>query len=162
VETLYSGFGSKAGLLCAALDVAIVGDDQPVPFAERAEAAAMGAGLTLRARARTAAHVVTAMNARIYRLDQTLRQGAAVEPLLAERLAASEASRRAAIADAAARVAQREVTKAEIDELAATTNSAVYDLLVRSSGWSSSEYESWLGGRLIEIVQRKPDHPEKE
>src|SRR5450432_2102126 len=50
VETLYSGFGSKAGLLGAALDVAITGDDEPVPFAERAEATAMGAGPTVDAR----------------------------------------------------------------------------------------------------------------
>ena len=162
VETLYSGFGSKAGLLCAALDVAVVGDDDPVPFAERAEAAAMGAGLTLRARARTAAQVATAINARIYRLDQTLRQGAAVEAVLAERLAASEAGRRAAVAEAAGLVAQREVTDAEIDELAALTSSIVYDLLVRSSGWSSAQYEHWLAGRLAELIQRNPDHREDD
>lgn len=162
VETLYSSFGSKAGLLCAALDVAVVGDNEPVPFAERSEANAMGAGLTVRARAWAAAQVATAINERIYRLDQTLRQGAAVEPVLAERLAASEASRRAAVADAAARVARRQVAKAEIDELATLTSSVVYDLLVRSSGWSSSQYQSWLARQLTELIERKPDHPEKE
>ena len=162
VETLYSGFGSKAGLLCAALDVAVVGDDEPVPFAERSEATAMGAGPTVRARARAAAQVATAINERIYRLDQTLRQGAAVEPVLAERLAASEASRRAAVADAAARVARRQVTKAEVDELAALTSSAVYDLLVRSSGWSNSQYKMWLTRQLTELIERKPDDSELE
>lgn len=127
VETLYSGFGSKAGLLCAALDVAVVSDDEPGPCAERAEWTAMGAGRTVCARARSAAQVATAINARIYRLDQTLRQGAAVEAVLAERLAASEASRRVAVAEAARLVARRAVTEAEIDELAAVTSSVVYD-----------------------------------
>jgi AcrR family transcriptional regulator len=158
VETLYSGFRSKAGLLCAALDVAVVGDDEPVPFAERAEAAAMGAGSTVDDRVRTAARVAAAINARIYRLDQTLRQGAAVEAVLAERLAASEAARRVDVADAARLVARREVTEAEIDELAALTSSVVYDMLVRSSGWSSAHYERWMVGRLTELIRRNPDH----
>ncbi len=35
VQTLYLAFGSKASILSAALDVAIVGDDEPVPLLER-------------------------------------------------------------------------------------------------------------------------------
>jgi AcrR family transcriptional regulator len=156
VETLYAAFESKAGLLKVVLDVAVVGDDEPVPFAARAEAAAMGVGLTLQARARIAAQVVTAINARIYRLDQALRQGAAVEAILAERLTAGEASRRVAVADGATLVARRAVTEVEVDEIAALTSPAVYDMLVGSSGWSNAAYETWLAGRFIEGIQRSP------
>ncbi len=156
VETLYASFESKAGLLKVVLDVAVVGDDEPVPFAARAEAEAMGAGLTLQARARSAAQVVTAINTRIYRLDQALRQGAAVEAILAERLAASEANRRANLAAGATLGARRTVTEVEVDEIAALSSSAVYDLLVRSSGWTNSAYETWLAGRFIEVIQRSP------
>jgi AcrR family transcriptional regulator len=156
VETLYAAFESKAGLLKVVLDVAVVGDDEPVPFAARAEAAAMGVGLTLQARARIAAQVVTAINARIYRLDQALRQGAAVEAILAERLTAGEASRRVAVADGATLVAGRAVTEVEVDEIAALTSPAVYDMLVGSSGWSNAAYETWLAGRFIEVIQRSP------
>ncbi len=35
VQTLYLAFGSKSSILAAALDVAIVGDDAPVPLIER-------------------------------------------------------------------------------------------------------------------------------
>jgi AcrR family transcriptional regulator len=35
VQTLYLAFGSKAAILAAALDVAIVGDDAPLPLIER-------------------------------------------------------------------------------------------------------------------------------
>ncbi|WP_371786550.1 TetR/AcrR family transcriptional regulator [Streptosporangium subroseum] len=35
VQTLYLSFGSKVAVLVAALDVAIVGDDEPVPVLER-------------------------------------------------------------------------------------------------------------------------------
>ena len=44
VETIYSGFGSKKGLLRAAFDVSIVGDDAPLPLNERPEYHAMGHG----------------------------------------------------------------------------------------------------------------------
>src|SRR6516165_5171224 len=37
VETVYKAFGNKAGLLKAVFDVAIVGDDEPIPMAERDE-----------------------------------------------------------------------------------------------------------------------------
>src|SRR5258707_14772462 len=67
VETLYSGFGSKAELLKVVLDVAIVGDEEPVSFAGRVEAMARGAGSTGAARARVAARGVTAMKRRGYR-----------------------------------------------------------------------------------------------
>jgi len=36
VQTLYMGFGSKLGILSAALDVAIAGDHEPVPLLDRA------------------------------------------------------------------------------------------------------------------------------
>ena len=36
IETVYSHFSSKRGLLRAVADAAVVGDDAPVPLAERA------------------------------------------------------------------------------------------------------------------------------
>ena len=48
------------------------------------------------------------------------------------------------------------------DEIAVLTSSVVYDLLVRSAGWSSAQYEHWLAGRLAELIERNPDHPNKE
>src|SRR5918997_474080 len=35
VETVYKAFANKAGLLKAMFDVAIVGDDEPIPLQER-------------------------------------------------------------------------------------------------------------------------------
>lgn len=156
METLYAGFASKAGLLMVVLDVAVVGDDEPVPFAARAEAAAMGSGASMQARARIAAQVVTAINTRTHLLVHALRQGAAVEAILAERLTAVEASRRVDVANGATLVARRAVTEVEVDEIAALTSSAVYDLLVGSSGWSNAAYGQWLAGRFIEVIQRRP------
>lgn len=44
VETIYNGFGSKKGLLRAAMDSAVVGDSEPVPFIERPAFQALGEG----------------------------------------------------------------------------------------------------------------------
>jgi AcrR family transcriptional regulator len=44
VETIYNGFGSKKGLLRAAMEVAVVGDDEPIPLVERPEFAALREG----------------------------------------------------------------------------------------------------------------------
>src|SRR5215468_12401309 len=43
VETVYKAFGNKAGLLKAVFDVAAVGDDEPIPLAEREMVAAIKA-----------------------------------------------------------------------------------------------------------------------
>jgi len=44
VETVYASFRSKADLLLAAIDVAVVGDAAPVPLDQRPEFAALGSG----------------------------------------------------------------------------------------------------------------------
>src|SRR5207248_8516494 len=43
LDTVYTAFGSKKALLRAAMDVAIVGDAEPIPLVERPEFAALRA-----------------------------------------------------------------------------------------------------------------------
>jgi AcrR family transcriptional regulator len=43
VETIYKAFGNKAGLAKAVFDVSVVGDDEPIPLAERPEIKAVEA-----------------------------------------------------------------------------------------------------------------------
>ena len=63
VETVYNGFGSKKGLLRAAIDVAVVGDTEPIPFVERPEFRAFGEG-PLEQRIATTATVTAAIHER--------------------------------------------------------------------------------------------------
>ena len=44
VETIYNGFGSKKQLVRDAMDAAVVGDAEPVPFVEREPFLRLGAG----------------------------------------------------------------------------------------------------------------------
>src|SRR5215210_3714668 len=56
-ETVYSHFASKRALLQAVVDVAVVGDEQPLAVAERDEFAALGRGSRAKRMAATAALV---------------------------------------------------------------------------------------------------------
>src|SRR5829696_9045447 len=76
VETVYAGFGSKSDLLMAALDVAVVGDAEPVPLDQRPEFAALGSG-TRQQRAMAAARLVTAVHQRTSGVYLALREAAA-------------------------------------------------------------------------------------
>ncbi len=49
VETIYNGFGSKKALLRAAMETAVVGDTEPIPYVERPEFLDLGMGDARRA-----------------------------------------------------------------------------------------------------------------
>ena len=63
VETIYSGFGSKKGLLRAAMDVAVVGDVEEIPLADRPESLRLGDG-PLDQRRRAAAALIADIHER--------------------------------------------------------------------------------------------------
>ena len=151
VETVYSNFGSKPELLLAALDVAVVGDIQPVPLGERPEFAALGRG-SLSARARAAARLIREINERSSGIGRALREAAAGDAELAKRLTEGEERRRINVDQGAHLIAGRPITDTERDGLWAVVSMEVYQLLVDRTGWSATRYEEWLAdtiGRLL-------------
>lgn len=89
VETIYATFGSKVALLTAALDGAVVGDDEPVPLGERPVFRAMRRG-TPQERAGAAADLITDRRGRGRREPRR-----AVGPGVAGRPATTRGRRRA-------------------------------------------------------------------
>ena len=85
VETVYSTVGAKAHLLEVACDVSVVGDDAPVPLADREEFRALSDG-TVAERSTAAAALLTTMNGRTAGLHRVLQHGALSEPSLDELL----------------------------------------------------------------------------
>jgi AcrR family transcriptional regulator len=79
VETIRNGFGSKAGLLRAAMDSAVVGDVEPVPFVERPEFAALGQG-PLDERIARGMALVTEIHGRSARVWLALVEAARADP----------------------------------------------------------------------------------
>ena len=155
IETVYAGFGSKGDLLAAVMDVAVVGDDLPIPLAQRDVALVLGTG-TSDERAAKAASMSVAISSRTCELVQALTQGSATDASLAQRLAALDERRRAEIANYFEQVASRPPTRLELDEVWLLTSAEVFHLLVHRSGWTPEQHEHWLADRLLELVSKDP------
>jgi AcrR family transcriptional regulator len=157
VETVYASFGSKSDLLLAAIDLAVVGDAVPVPLNQRPEFAALGSG-TRRQRARAAARLVTGVNQRTAGVVLALKEAAASDPELAERLREREQRRRINVEQGMTLAAGRTVTEEEADGLWAVLAVEVYQLLTGLRGWTPGQYEDWLAD-VIERLTLGPDQP---
>lgn len=147
VETVYAGFGSKPDLLVAALDVSVVGDDAPVPLADRPEFAALAQG-TFDERVRHAARLVTRIHVSTAGLHVALRQGAAGEPALALRLTKAEEGRRLNTQQGVELVAGRPVDAEVVDALWALMSVEVFRLLTDLRGWRVDDYEEWVAEEI--------------
>jgi AcrR family transcriptional regulator len=153
LETVYSHFSSKRGLLRAVADGAVVGDDEPVPLAERPEFLAIGKGRRA-ARVRAAARLLTAVQVRTESLAVLLRQAAPADEEIADMLRSTRERQRVDIARAIELVIGRPPTRAESDGVWAVTSPELYLLLVRESGWTPEQYESWIGETLDAVIPR--------
>lgn len=74
IETVYSHFTSKRGLLRAVVDGAVTGDEAPVPLAERPEFLALGRGQRAE-RVRAAARMLAAVQERTGPIFRLLHEG---------------------------------------------------------------------------------------
>jgi AcrR family transcriptional regulator len=153
--TVYKVFANKPGLLKAVVDVAIVGDDEPVPLMEREFVRRNIAEPDPRKKlADYAAHFrVTA--ARSMPLTEVARQAAAADPTAADvygQLQRERLTGMAAFAQhlKAGKHLRRGVTADDArDVLWAYTSPELYDLLVTQRGWSPARFERWQAEALI-------------
>jgi len=149
VQTLYLSFGSKVAVVSAALDMTIVGDDEPVPVLERPWfqqlRAEPGAAAALDIFLDTATEIVM----RVYPL-YTAVVHASADPELAE-VRDGIKSRRFASHEAVMREltgktgfnSQLSVERAT--EIAyALTSEEVYGLLVAERGWPVPDWTDWI------------------
>lgn len=153
LETVYSHFSSKRGLLRAVADQAAVGDDAPVPLAQRPEFLAMGRGRRP-ARIGAAARLVTTLQLRTTPVAKLLRQGAPADDEIAEMLQSTRDRQRRDVATALEMILGRPPTAAERDGVWAIVSPEVYLLLVEESGWAPEQYEAWVATTLDRVIPR--------
>jgi AcrR family transcriptional regulator len=153
VETLYSHFSSKRKLLDAVVDHAVVGDDHPVPVAERPEFLAMGRGRRP-ARIAAAAAVVAAVHERTAPFARLIREAAVGDDEIADVLRATRERQRSDVESGVTLVLGRRPSAAERDGVWAITSPEVYLLLVHESGWTPARYQSWLAETLARVLPR--------
>lgn len=150
VPTVELGFGTKARLLKAAIDVAIAGDDEAVPVLDRGWTDAALNASTVEGFLAVAAEVVAAAQARSAGLVLAAFEAGRSDPELAE-LASLRTRQRATTAgwliDAMARFAplRAELTRADaVDEMWALMEPALFDRLVRHRGFTPADYARWF------------------
>jgi AcrR family transcriptional regulator len=153
IETVYSHFSSKRGLLRAVADTAVVGDDAPVPMAERAEFVAIGRGRRA-ARIRAAARLLAATQDRTAAIAKVLREAAPADEEIAELLQSTRERQRQDVGAALRLMIDRDPTTSERDGVWALASPEVHLLLVEESGWTSEQYESWFAETLERVLPR--------
>ena len=145
VPTVELGFGTKARLLKAAIDVAIAGDDEPVPVLDRAWAETARNATSTAALLAVAAEVIAAAQSRSAGLVLAVFEGGRTDPDLAA-LATQLTDQRAGTArwlvDALAAIAPPHAEA--VDDLWLLMDPAIYDRLVRHRGWTPQRYGRWF------------------
>jgi AcrR family transcriptional regulator len=154
VETVYASFGSKSGLLTAAIDAALVGDDEPVPLADRAIYAKFAVG-SRRERLSAATALITSIHERSVPLLRALQEAAASDCDCAVRWDQYERDRRTEVARGAALVLGRRPSARVIDVIWALASPEVYAKLVIDCGWSTATYRQWLATAMDATIRSR-------
>src|SRR6266508_2906360 len=152
VETIYRGFGGKAGLFKAVLEAAVAGGiaRAQVPVEQRPAIRAMIDETDPRRQLEGYAATQPGIHARVGPLTRVLAGAAATDPELANVLREMEDFRLAGMGRFAQLLADRGALRADLsveharDILWALASHTTYDQLVTQRGWSPEQYQTWL------------------
>jgi AcrR family transcriptional regulator len=153
VQTLYLAFGSKSSILSAALDVAIVGDDAPMPLIERPWIQQLRAEKNGHRAIALLCREVAELFRRVAPLHVTIR-AATGDAEVASLLERDQQSRYATQRQFVAILADKPGFNAELGEERATDivygllSEAVYLLFCVDRGWSVADWTTWVAATL--------------
>lgn len=153
LETVYAHFSSKPGLLRAVADDAVMGDDQPLPLAQRPEFLELGRGRRS-ARIAATARLLTAIQERISPIAKVLLEAAPADAAMAELLHTTREDQRRDIEAGLELVLGRPPTTMERDGVWAIGSPEIYLLLTEGSGWSAQQYEQWIAQTMERVIPR--------
>jgi len=152
--TVFAAVGSKQAILKQLRDIALAGDDEPVPVAQRPWYREALAEPDPRRALRLYARNATAIHRRAADVHEVLRAAAASDQDLHGLWRASEDERRGGAAIVVDALLGKSPLKAGLDRAAAIdivwvlTASDIFWRLVRTRRWSHAQYENWLGDTL--------------
>jgi len=158
VQTVYNAFGNKPRLAKAVFDVAIAGDDQPVPMLQRASLGRVRDAPDARTRLRLYGEFLAEVAPRHVPVQLVIRDAAASDPearvvwaeLQAERLKGMTMFARDLHDDGHLRPG---VSANEARDVLWTCNSAeLFQLLVLERGWPPERYGRWVAEVLISAL----------
>ncbi len=155
VETIYKAFDNKAGLLKAVVDVAMVGDDEPIPRLEREAVTRIIAEPDPRAKLQMHGESYVRNAARAAPLRLLARQAANSDPAAAQvwdQIVAERLARMTAFANGLRRDGhlRPDVTVEDArDVLWAYNSFELWELFVIKRGWAPDRFGRFLSDALI-------------
>ena len=155
VPTVYKAFGNKARLAKAVFDVAMAGDDEPLPMLQRAALGRVRAEHDPRKRFRLYGEFLAEVAPRHVPVQLVIREAANSDPEAQSGVGGTPrgtTQRNDTVRRSPARRAQPRsgVTASEARDVLWTYNSAeLFQLLVLERGWSPQRYGRWIADALI-------------
>jgi AcrR family transcriptional regulator len=154
VQTVYKAFGNKAGLLRAVFDVAVTGDDQPIPVAERDEIKRIQAEPDPRIKLRMYSEYFVQGAQRAVPVELLARDAASSDPAAAAVWDQLQQQRLTGMGQfarhlhAGGHLPPGTAVDDARDILWTFTSPELWDLLVIQRGWTPARYGHWFAGML--------------
>lgn len=161
-QTVYSVFGTKPAILSAVFDVAVAGDDEPIPVPQRPFVRAIADAPAPSEKARIFAGHLRAAGERTAAVLSVIEAAAAVDADIAALWEKLQGQRFSGMSQAVANFAASGVLRPDrtqaqaADVLWLLTGPWAYRALVTDRNWKLDEYERWMADTLRELILR-PD-----
>jgi AcrR family transcriptional regulator len=162
-KTVFTAVGGKCQLLTTALEWALVGDDEPVPLAQRPEVREIGRRTDPSDIIAGYVGVIVEIDSRVAELSQALVVAAGIDPEAREARDARTGQRLAGARAFVTHLANHDGLRADLDSAAAAdivwfhTDPVLYHRLVIERRWSKQRFTTWLQRTLI--LQLGPQPP---
>jgi AcrR family transcriptional regulator len=148
--TVFASVGGKAALLKAAYDVAVVGDDEPIPLPERPWAHHVRQGETQGERIKRYAEMVTMIDGRYAPIYEAFRGAASADPEVRQLWQEIRAERRRGGSNFVRLICQLGSLREGLEREAAAdivwilNDPGLYHQLVLEQAWSPADFCTWL------------------
>jgi AcrR family transcriptional regulator len=153
--TVFTSVGGKATLLKSALDVAIVGDDEPIALPQRPRSVAIRAEPDPRRYLTLYAGLVTEMGGRLAAIYEAVRGAAGADPDARALWESHLEQRRKGAANVVGDVLRKGRLRQGLDEAVAAdvvwvlNDPGLYHSLVNRRRWTPDRYHAWLAAAMI-------------
>jgi AcrR family transcriptional regulator len=151
VETVYSGFESKKGLLRAAMGAGVVGDAAPIPFVGREEFQQLGQG-SISERIRSGVALQASIHERTIGVWRAIMEAAGADPEIETWRLELERGRRLDFGRSMTLMFDREFDPVALDLLWSLFGPEVYLKLTVDAGLDRAGYESCLRTAIERLV----------
>ena len=152
--TVFTTFAGKAALLKAAYDVALVGDDEPIPLPDRPRSKAVQAEPDPARLLEGYAEILVEISGRLAPIYEAVRGGASADPEARQVWEKIQAERRIGGTNVVKLIAARRALRKDLDRDAAgdlvwvLNDPGLYFMLVHRRRWSAARFQAWLAETL--------------